>query len=54
MIILEAAMALNMHLNKSWIVGSKLIYVFAGKAAGVKEFHVQTGYGALELTHLAT
>ena len=52
LMILEAAMALNIDLNKSWLVGDKIIDVFAGKAAGVKGIHVQTGYGAHELTHL--
>lgn len=51
--ILEAAMALNIDLNKSWLVGDKLIDVCAGKAAGVKVIQVKTGYGAHELTHLA-
>lgn len=52
LMILEAARALNIDLKKSWLVGDKFIDVVAGKAAGVKGIHVQTGYGAHELTHL--
>lgn len=50
--ILEAATALKIDLNNSWLIGDKLIDVFAGIAAGVKGILVQTGYGAHALTHL--
>lgn len=53
LMILEAALALNIDLKKSWLVGDKLIDVCAGKAVGVKVIQVKTGYGAHELTHLA-
>lgn len=52
LMIFEAAKALNIDLNNSWLIGDKLIDVFAGKAAGVKGILVQTGYGTHELTHL--
>lgn len=52
LMILEAATALNIDLSNSWLVGDKLIDVFAGEAAGVKGILVQTGYGAHELMHL--
>ena len=51
--LLEAAMALNIDLDKSWMVGDKLIDLFAAKAAGVKAILVQTGYGMHELPHLS-
>ena len=51
--LLEAANALNIDLDKSWMVGDKLIDLFAAKAAGVKGILVQTGYGVHELPHLS-
>lgn len=52
LMILEASLALNIDLKKSWMVGDKIIDVFAGKAAGVKVIQVKTGYGANQLMHL--
>ena len=52
LMILEAATALNIDLSNSWLVGDKLLDVFAGEAAGVKGILVKTGYGGHELMHL--
>lgn len=46
--ILQAAQDLNIDLEKSWMIGDKLIDIQAGTAAGVKAILVRTGYGKEE------
>jgi D-glycero-D-manno-heptose 1,7-bisphosphate phosphatase len=46
--IAEAAVALNIDLKRSWIVGDKVIDMLAGQAAGVASVLVRTGYGRSE------
>jgi D-glycero-D-manno-heptose 1,7-bisphosphate phosphatase len=50
--LLAAAMALNIDLKKSWMVGDKGIDLLAAKAAGTQGILVQTGHGATEQTKL--
>lgn len=46
--ILHAAKYLNIDLEKSWMIGDKLIDIQAGKAASVVTILVRTGYGDQE------
>ncbi len=46
--LLQAAQDLNIDLEKSWMIGDKLIDIQAGTAAGVKAILVRTGYGKEE------
>ncbi len=46
--ILQAAQDLNINLEKSWMIGDKLIDIQAGTAAGVTTILVRTGYGKEE------
>lgn len=51
--LLEAANALNIDRNNSYMVGDKVSDMIAAKAAGVNGILVQTGYGIHELPHLS-
>jgi D-glycero-D-manno-heptose 1,7-bisphosphate phosphatase len=46
--LLEAAIALNIDLARSWMIGDKAIDIQAGQLAGVSTILVRTGYGASE------
>jgi D-glycero-D-manno-heptose 1,7-bisphosphate phosphatase len=46
--ILQAAKSLHIDLEKSWMIGDKIIDIQAGKAAKVKTILVRTGYGDQE------
>jgi D-glycero-D-manno-heptose 1,7-bisphosphate phosphatase len=46
--LLEAAIALNIDLSKSWMIGDKAIDIQAGQLAGVSTILVRTGYGVSE------